>query len=174
MSSISVYPSCTACLCIFFFKMLSLTIYRYIFVSVRASIACFWHGLSIFVVFISSCLLSFLQLFSAIPGLCLPVSSFVCRLLFVSVWGSCLSLAAFLSLSFISFLLHSVFVLLCLSFCYSMSDPLLCGSKTIALVYSTVYTYLLPGHLVGTEDDADPASPFYIVIQYMRSVNEPE
>jgi hypothetical protein len=43
---------------------------------------------------------------------------------FVSVFMSSLSLyLPFLSLSFISFPLHSVFVLLCLSFCYSMTGP---------------------------------------------------
>ncbi len=34
MALTSVDPSCTACHCIFFFKMLSLSIYRYIFASV--------------------------------------------------------------------------------------------------------------------------------------------
>ncbi len=66
----SVYPSCTACLLIFFLIMLSLSIYPYTFYLCRPVLLAFGR-LSI------SSLISFLQSLSAIPifvFLCLPLS----------------------------------------------------------------------------------------------------
>jgi hypothetical protein len=157
---ISVYPSCTACLRIFFLKMFSLSIYRYIFVSAGQ---CLWPSFNTlsFYILVYSIFSFHLVCYSY---LCFPISSFVCRSAF------CLCLQELLIFSclfiFVFYIIYSAFYLYPpLSIvCYSMIGSFWCGSKTIALLYSTVYTYLLPGHLVGTEDDADPASPFYIVI----------
>jgi hypothetical protein len=109
MSSISVYPSCTACLCIFFFKMLSLFIYKNIFFQL-ASIDCLWHGISISVFFISSSLLSFLQSLSAIP-----IFVFLCLL--------CLSFCFFVSVCLFSFVFYIFSSAFCL--CIPLSIVLL-------------------------------------------------
>ncbi len=141
--------------------MLSLSIYPYLFVSVGQ----YWLPLVLFQFLSFSYPRLFYLLFrplSAIPIFVFQYLPLSVVLLFVSVCRSCLSLAVILSSSCLS-----VCILSLSSFAYRFAilwlAPFLCGSKTIALLY-TVYTYLLPGHLVGTEDGPVPASPFYIVI----------
>jgi hypothetical protein len=86
---------------------------------------------------------------------------------FVSVCRSCLSFFSCLFI-FVFYIFSSAFCL-----CAPLSIVLLfydwfcfvwLQNNSTTVQYS-VYTYLLPGHLVGTEDDAVPASPFYIVIR---------
>jgi hypothetical protein len=143
--------------------MLPLSIYRYIFVSVGLyCLPLAWSfNLFIFYIPISSIFSSF---FVCFYYLCLPMSSFFCRSAF------CLCLQEFL---IFSCLFIFVFYIFSSAFCHCppLSIVLLFYDWPLFCVapkqwhFCTVYTYLLPGHLVVTEDDADPASPFYIVIR---------